>query len=297
MMEPEQQDKSVFSDEGRIAIIAGGGALPVAVAQTLKTQGLKPLVVVIDGETSPSFFDGIEHIVMSVEQLGKLLPLLKKKNVTRLIMAGNIARRPRLSAIKWNYSTLALLPRVAMALLRGDDGLLRSLVNIAETNGIKVVGAHEIVPDLLAAEGVLTKTIPLKSDSRDIEAASTAAFTIGQLDIGQAAVAVGGRVIALEGIEGTDGLLARTKDLRNHGRIAGKTRGVLVKRCKPQQERRVDLPAIGPDTIKMAHAAGLAGVAVEAGRSFILEFEATISAANELGIFIVGLCPTEGKPH
>lgn len=288
---------AVSMSDGRIAVIAGGGALPVAVAQTLKQQGSEPFVVIIDGETSVSLFNGIEHVVMSVEQLGQLLPLLKHKNITKLIMAGNVARRPRLSAIKWSFSTLALLPRVAKALILGDDGLLSTMVSIVEANGIQVVGAHQLLPSLLAPAGVITTIKPLKSDGRDIEAASIAAFTIGQLDIGQAAVAVGGRVIALEGIEGTDGLLERAKNLRAHGRISGKTRGVLAKRCKPQQETRVDLPAIGPDTVKMACEAGLSGIAVEAGRSFILEFDATISLANELGIFVVGLSSTEGKPN
>lgn len=290
-------DASHAAGEGRVGLIAGGGALPLAVARTLVAQGANPFVVVIDGEgNGAETFGGAERAVMTVEEFGLLVPRLKQAGVRRLVMAGSVTRRPRLRAIRWAVSTLKLIPKVAAAMTRGDDGLLRSVVDIMESNGIAVVGAHEIVPDLLAPRGVVTRIAPEKSDWRDIEAASEAAVAIGLLDIGQAAVAVGGRVIALEGIEGTDGLLERTVGLRSHGRIAGKHRGVLVKRCKPQQELRADLPAIGPDTITQARAAGLAGVAVEAGRSFILDYDATIARADELGLFIVGLDSDGARP-
>lgn len=279
-------------DGGRIAVVAGGGALPIAVVRTLERQGAGPFVVVIAGEAEDeAAFDGSDHIVMPVEEFGRLLPRLRNEGVGRLVMAGSVARRPRLAAIRWSLSTLAQLPRVAAALLRGDDGLLRGLIGIAEANGIAVVGAHEIVPDLIAPQGNLTRVRPNAADRKDIEAASEAALAIGRLDIGQAAVAVGGRAVALEGIEGTDGLLERTAGLRGHGRLADKARGVLVKRCKPRQEQRADLPAIGPDTVDAAHAAGLAGIAVDAGRSFILDFERTVARADELGLFVVGLAP------
>lgn len=274
----------------RIGIVAGGGALPPAVVATLLGKGIVPFVVVVEGEAeSEAAFSGADCAVMKLEEFGLLVPRLKKAGVSRLIMAGSIKRRPRLRAIRWALSTLKLIPRVAAAITRGDDGLLRAVVDIMESNGIAVVGAHEIVPDLLAPAGALTQAKPGAQDWRDLGAASEAALAIGRLDIGQAAIAVGGRVIALEGIEGTDGLLERAVDLRGHGRIAGKTRGVLVKRCKPQQELRTDLPAIGPETVDQAHAAGLAGIGVEAGRSFILEFDRTIARADELGLFVVGL--------
>ena len=117
---------------------------------------------------------------------------------------------------------------------------------------------------------------------------------IGGLDIGQAAIAVGGRAVALEGIEGTAGLLDRMRDMRNHGRLAGKSGGALVKCVKPDQDERADLPTIGPNTIEAAHAAGLAGVGLEAGRSLIIDYADTIGRADALGLFIVGLEP-EGR--
>lgn len=284
-------------DGGRIAVIAGGGALPPAIVRTLARRGDNPLVVVVAGEgADEAAFSPAECVTLSVEEFGRLLPRLRQAGVGRLVMAGSVARRPRLSSIRWSFSTLVLMTRVAAALARGDDGLLRALIGIAEAEGIAVVGAHEIVPDLLAPEGDLARASPTAADRRDIAVAAEAAAALGRLDIGQGAIAVGGRVVALEGIEGTDGLLARTASMRGHGRLAGKARGVLVKLCKPQQERRADLPAIGPDTIDNAHAAGLAGVAVEAGRSFILDFERTIARADALGLFVVGLPPGGGVP-
>jgi DUF1009 family protein len=152
-----------------------------------------------------------------------------------------------------------------------------------------VVGAHEVVPDLLAIEGAITKAKPKPADHRDLNAAFAAAKAIGALDIGQAAVAIGGRVVAVEGIEGTDGLLARIRTLREHPRLSGKKRGVIVKCAKPGQELRADLPAIGPQTVQAAHEAGLAGIGVEAGHSLILDYEKVRASADALGLFVAGL--------
>lgn len=279
------------SDGGRIGVVAGGGALPVAIVSTLLRDGADPYVVVVEGEADDPVLTSCDHLRLQVEELGLLLPAMRKAGVRRLVLAGHIGRRPLLRRIRWTWPLLKAAPRIAVGLASGDDRLLRTLVAIAEENGITIVGAHEIMPRLLAPEGVLTRRGPVGTDRKDIDAGSEAAAMIGRLDIGQAAIAIGGRVVALEGIEGTDGLLERTAAMRGHGRLAGKKRGVLVKRCKPQQEQRVDLPTIGPDTVTGAHAAGLAGIAVETGRTFILDFERTIALADEHGLFVLGLKP------
>ena len=278
----------------RVGIIAGGGSLPVEVAASLAKQGHSPVIIAAEGEVDRKpDLAAYETEQLALEDFGSLVPLLKRKRISHLVLAGEIRRRPKLTGMRPSLGLLAAVPTVLMGLARGDDGLLRILTRFLEKRGIKVVGAHEIVPELLAAEGSLTKAEPRKSDWRDIEAARVAAKAIGALDIGQAAVAIGGRVIALEGIEGTNGLLERTRQLRDHGRLAGKTRGVLVKCAKPDQELRADLPAIGPLTVEAAHEAGLAGIAVEAGRSLILEGPVTIARANALGLFVVGLAAAE----
>ncbi|WP_296736646.1 LpxI family protein [Mesorhizobium sp.] len=278
----------------RVGIIAGGGSLPVEVADGLATHGYPPFILLMEGEVDREpQLRRYEHVVMALEQIGSLMSTLRRHGVTHLVLAGEIKRRPKLSDMRPSLGLLAIVPSVILALARGDDGLLKVLTRGLEKRGVKVVGAHEVVPELTAAEGTLTMVEPERSDWLDIEAGRAAAKAIGALDIGQAAIAVGGRVIALEGIEGTAGLLERTKELRHHGRVAGKARGVLVKCAKPGQELRADLPSIGPQTVEAAHAAGLAGIAVEAGRSLILEGPATLSLANALGLFIVGLPVTE----
>lgn len=279
-----------FEPGDRVGLVAGSGALPVEVAAWLAASGHPPFVLIIDGEPGRrEELAAYPHAVMPLEEFAGFVPLMRKERVTHIVLAGGVTRRPRLSALRWSAGILPLLPRLALALARGDDGLLRVLVAYAERSGFKVVGAHEIVPDLLASEGALTRRKPTAAARRDLDAATEAARAIGRLDIGQAAVAVGGRAIALEGVEGTDGLLARVRDLRDHPRLAGKKGGVLVKCAKPGQELRADLPAIGPATVDAAHRAGLAGIGVEAGRSFLLDHAATLARADELGLFIVGL--------
>ena len=278
----------------RVGIVAGGGSLPVEVAAGLAGRGYPPFIILMEGEVDRKpDLAGYEQETLALEDIGSLVPLLKRRRITHLVLAGEIRRRPRLTGLRPSLSLIAVLPVVVMALARGDDGLLKVVARALEARGIKIVGAHEIVPELAAAEGSLTRAEPRKSDWRDIDAAHAAAKAIGALDIGQAAVAIGGRVIALEGIEGTNGLLERTRQLRDHGRLAGKTRGVLVKCAKPGQELRADLPSIGPLTVEAAHEAGLAGIAIEAGRSLILEGPATIARANALGLFVVGLAAAE----
>jgi DUF1009 family protein len=289
-MTTSERSASALGAADRVALIAGSGRLPVDVAEGLEKIGKKPFLVIVDGEAVDSAaLQKYENKRLTVEEIGELVPLLKRRLVTHVIMAGGVTRRPNLRKIKWSFPLLRFLPHVVRALSRGDNAVLSALVTHLEQNGIAVVGAHEILPDLLARQGVMTKAAPQAADKRDIDAAFEAALAIGRLDIGQAAVAIGGRAVALEGIEGTDGLLERVRELRNHGRIAGKRRGVLVKCAKPGQEIRADLPTIGPATIERAHAAGLAGVAVEADRAFVLEFARTINSANALGMFVVGL--------
>lgn len=281
----------------RVGIIAGGGSLPVEVAAGLAGRGHSPVVIMIEGEVDrKSDLAGYEHANLALEDIGSLVSLLRRRKISHLVLAGEVRRRPRLIDLRLSLGLLAVVPSMIMALASGDDGLLKVLTRGLEARGVRVVGAHEIVPELVAAEGSLTKAAPRKSDWRDIRAAHAAAKAIGALDIGQAAVAIGGRAIALEGIEGTHGLLERTRQLRGHGRLAGRTRGVLVKCAKPGQELRADLPSIGPFTVEAAHAAGLAGIAVEAGRSLVLEGPATIARANALGLFVIGL-PGTGPQH
>lgn len=274
----------------RVGIIAGSGSLPVNVAQSLAFAGMDPFIVILEGEADRlADLQRFDHVVQPVEAAPRAFDRMKAAGVTHAVLAGGVARRPKLRAIKWTPRVLKILPRLALDLALGDDGLLRAVMRHIEKAGIRVIAAHEVVPDLLARAGAMTRAVPSADDQRDIEAALEAAKAIGQMDIGQAAIAVGGRVVALEGIEGTDGLLERMIGLRDHGRLGGKTGGVLVKCTKPSQDLRADLPAIGVKTVRDAQSAGLRGIAVEANRAFVLDFADTIAAANAAGLFISGL--------
>ncbi len=284
----EARAHAILQPGDKIAIVAGSGQLPIDLAKHLKTQDFSPLVVMVEGEASDALA-AFDHRTITLEDFPNFVPLLQREKVTHAVFAGGIARRPRVRDLKLTLPFLAFIPRALTALARGDDGLLRAIANLVESKGIRILGAHQIMPDLLASAGAMTRARPTKGDMADIRAAEAAARAIGALDIGQAAVAIGGRAIALEGVEGTEGLLARIKDLRSHGRIAGKKRGVLVKCAKPGQEERLDLPAIGPQTVTAAHEAGLAGVAVEAGRSLVLDYSGVIGEADRHGMFVFGI--------
>ena len=274
----------------RVAVIAGSGRLTEIVIESLALGGKAPFVVIVEGEAPPSVArSGSGSATLALERIGSLVPMLRRERVTHIVMAGGIGRRPAWWAIRPTWSLLAIAARVFANLARGDDAALSTGVRILEEEGFRVVGAHEVVPDLLAAEGLLGAVKPKRVDRSDLDAAFAAAKAIGELDIGQAAVSIGGRVIAVEGIEGTDGLLERVRSLRGHGRIAAHKRGVLVKCAKPGQELRADLPAIGPATIENAHAAGLVGIGVEAGRSLVLDQMAVVQRADALGLFVVGI--------
>ncbi len=209
-------------------------------------------------------------------------------------MSGGVNRRPELGEVRTPLYLLLDLPRMLRTLFSGgDDKLLRLVISLIESAGCRVVGAQEVIPGLLAATGPLTIKKPDKADWKNIDAARKGALALGRLDVGQGAVAVSGRIIALEGAEGTDAMIDRVAELRRSGRISAKKKGVLVKFCKPQQDERADLPSIGTTTIENMARAGLSGVAVEAGRSLVLEREKAIARANELGVFIVGITREE----
>lgn len=273
----------------RVGLVAGNGALPHQVADVLAKKGMDPVIVAIRGEADP------ETLSRSVAELGwgeigRLLKTLKRNGCSRLLLIGGISKRPDFASVFGDAGTLRLLPKIARALMGGDDSLLSKVIGLFEAEGFEVVGMTDIAPELLAGTGVLGKVTPSKTALGDMDLALKATDRLGELDIGQAAVAVGGRVVALEGAEGTDAMLERCAALRANGRIRSKgTAGVLVKAAKPSQDLRVDLPTVGPRTIELASAAGLEGIAVEAGRALIADQAATIRKADEAGLFIYGI--------
>ncbi|WP_208541014.1 LpxI family protein [Bartonella capreoli] len=270
---------------GRVAIIAGNGILPVAVARALEERGQKPFLVLLCDEADTALYN-YEHCELSIGELARLFKILKKAMICNVILAGGVKKRPTLLQLRPDWTTLLALPKLFKALGSGDDSLLKACIRVIEAHGFQVIGAHEVLPDLLAPiEFNLTSRRATQKENVDIQLAAKATRFLGQLDVGQAAVAINGRVVALEGAEGTDSMLRRVHEMRERKQIPLKG-GVLVKSAKPQQDHRVDLPSIGPTTVINVAKSGLAGIAVEANRSLILSLRETIEEANKHSLFI-----------
>lgn len=277
------------NEKGRLAIIAGNGLLPSYVAQAARAAGDDPFVISLKGELDRSW-DGYDHDTVGVGDLAALDRLFKKYGIRRVVMSGGVRRRPEWREVRPTLRTIGKIPGVIRTLLSGgDDTVLQMVIKLIEADGRRVIGAQDIAPDLLASVGPIGTVAPGRDDVADILRAAEAADALGKLDVGQGSVSVGGRIVALEGVEGTDGMLERVAALRASGRISPRRRGVLVKLCKPQQDLRADLPSIGLSTVTNAQKAGLAGIAVEAGRALILDRQAVMAAADAAGMFVCGL--------
>lgn len=275
----------------RLAIIAGGGMLPRYVADAARARGENPYIFALRDESGEDW-SGYEHETVSIANHTAIGAAFRREGIGRAVLSGWVRRRPEWRDIRAPFKILFVIPSVVRTLLKGgDDTVLRMVIRLIEAEGVRVVGVQEIVPELLGTEGPLGRLVPDAAAEADIAAAVAAALALGRLDVGQGAVAVGGRVIALEGAEGTDGMLERVAELRAAGRISQRRQGVLVKLCKPGQDLRADLPAIGIETVRRAKAAGLAGIAVEAGRSLVLAREAVIAEADAEGLFVTGILP------
>lgn len=275
---------------GRLAIIAGGGALPHHVAEAVRARGEDPYIIALTREAEEADWIDFDHSVLAIGDFANISRTFREEGIDRVVLSGWVRRRPEWRDIRPTLRTLAKIPSVLKTLVSGgDDAVLRMAMQLIEASGAHVIGVHEVVPNLLADSGPIGAVNPDADDQRDIEAGIAAANALGALDVGQGAVAVGGRVVALEGAEGTDAMLERVGVLKAEGRVSSRRRGVLVKLCKPGQDLRADLPSIGPSTIALAERAGLAGVAVEAGRALVLERNDVVSVADRAGLFVAGV--------
>jgi DUF1009 family protein len=272
--------------DGPLAIIAGGGTLPSALADAAVAQGRAVHVIGISGEADAKI-SRFPHTWLKWGEVGKLFATLDDQGCRDLVIIGSVSR-PDLANVRFDFGAIKNLPFLLGLGVGGDDQVLSSVVRFLEGKGYRVYGAGEVAPELLAAEGTLGAKAPSPEDRADIEAGFRVVSALGRLDVGQAAVVVKGRVLAVEAAEGTNAMLARCDEMRKG---AGRRRGlagVLVKAPKPGQEERVDLPTIGPETVEMAAQAGLAGIAVAAGRVLIADRDATIAAAGQHGLFLIG---------
>ena len=272
-----------------VGLIAGGGVMPFALADSLSARGIEAVVFALKGACDPKQAARFRHHWISVGQLGRAEKLFRSENCRNLIFIGTLVR-PALSEIRLDWGTLRALGRIWAAFRGGDDHLLSGIGRLLEQDGFRLIGIKDVAPDLLMPEGCLTRSAPDQSSAADIAKGREVLRALGPFDVGQAVVVIDGHVVAVEDIEGTDALLARVARLRADGRIrASAARGVLVKAPKSGQDLRFDLPTVGPATIERAAAASLAGIAVVAGNTLVVEPQTMVETADAAGLFVSGL--------
>ncbi|CAN5292829.1 LpxI family protein [soil metagenome] len=277
----------------KLGLIAGGGNLPLEVAQDCLAVGRPLFVIRLKGfaDAAIAEFPGAD---IGIAELGKCFKTLKREGCKSVCFAGLVSR-PDFRALRPDLRGIAALPRVIAAARHGDDALLRALLGEFEREGFKIEGVHQVAGSLTLGEGPLGKVSPKLEHEADIQRALEVARAIGKLDVGQGAVVVRGLVLAVEAQEGTDAMLRRCAELPAALRGSPEAPcGVLAKTPKPIQERRIDLPTIGLATLHRAAKAGLAGIVGEADGLLVVDREAVISAADDLGLFVLGV--RRGQP-
>jgi len=283
------------SHEGPIALICGGGSLPLAVADFVAGHGRKVLLFPLRGAADARAYAHRPHHWIHLGQFGKFARIARAAGCRDLVFIGSLVR-PSLWQIRPDWQALLALPEIARAFLGGDDYLLSSIGRLVEQRGFRLLGAHEVAPNILVPEGTLGRVEPSDRDYDDVSFGLDYLRAAGPFDIGQAVVVANNHVLAVEAAEGTDQMLARVAQLRQSGRISKpKGTGVLVKAPKPNQDPRFDLPSIGPQTVEGGVAAGLAGIAVTAAGTVVAEPERLIRAADYANVFVLGV-PTRQEP-
>lgn len=252
-----------------LALIAGTGDLPPALVARLPEP---PLICALDGFKPILRAD----ITFRLEHLGSFLQTLRARGVTRICMAGAV-RRPQIDPASIDATTLPFIPKVQAAMAKGDDGALRVIISLLEEDGFTVVAAHEIAPDLLPAVGIPTRAQPGPDHKTNAVRGDDCIAAMGAADTGQACIVAAGQVLAKEGPDGTDAMLSS---------LSGAHDAILFKAPKPQQDRRADLPLIGPDTAKRAVEAGLAGVVIQAGGVMVLDLAEVLAVLDAHDLFL-----------
>jgi hypothetical protein len=272
-----------------LAIICGGGSFPGAVADAVARRGRRPVMFGLKGWADAAVIERYAHYWIPIGQAGRFFRLAKAENCREVLFIGTVLRPP-ITQLRLDWQTIKAMPGLVRAYRGGDDKLISGVAKIAESGGLKVVGVKDVAPEVFVPEGVLGRRQPTERDRADIARALKVIAALGPFDVGQAAIVADNNVLAVEGAEGTDNLLARIAELRRLGRVTLPPGvGVLVKAPKPGQDRRFDLPSIGPRTIENVARAGLAGLAVTAGSTMIAEPEKVTAAADREGIFFAGV--------
>jgi hypothetical protein len=278
-----------------LGLVAGGGLMPLRIADAAAKAGRPLFCILIEGFARPQDFAAYRHEVVPLGQIGRMLSLMRGQHVRDLVLAGRVTR-PSLLGFRFDAEGMRLVAKLGRrAIFGGDDGLLSAVLRLVREEGFRPLGAQEVLEALLVPEGVLSRLAPTGDDRADIARGVLVARALGAADVGQCCVVQQGLVLGLEAIEGTDALLARCAGLRREG--GG---GVLVKLVKPRQDVRADLPVIGPETVRGATAAGLAGIAIQArggpsglAGTLVVDRDETVAAADAAGLFLVAIRPAD----
>jgi DUF1009 family protein len=270
-----------------LGILAGGGWLPGHVAAAARAAGHAVFIVGLEGFADSATLAAWPHEVIRIGAAGRIMAALRANGCRDLVLVGSV-RRPSLFDLRPDAEGARVLARIGRAAFAGDDGLLAAVVKVLGEEGFRVLGVQEILNEALGPAGLLSCTAPDAAAMADIRRGIGVARALGAIDVGQGCVVQQGIVLAVEAAEGTDAMLERCAGLARPG-----PGGVLVKLVKPGQERRADLPTIGPRTLRGAAAAGLRGLAFEAGGTILAEREAAIAAADAAGLFLLGLGPED----
>ena len=272
---------------GRLGLIAGGGALPLALAARCEAEGRPVFVVRLTSFADPHLvrYPGLEA---GMAEIGRVLSALKAAGCVAVCFAGTV-NRPDFKALKPDLKGAMVLPGIIAAATKGDDALLRKILSVFENEGYAIEGADDILGGETLRIGALGRVTPDAQQLADLRKALHVAEKAGELDIGQGAVVCDGLVLAVEAQEGTDAMLARVAGLPGDLRgSSARPNGVLGKAPKPIQDLRVDMPVIGARTVEMAAAAGLAGVGGIAGKLILIDPEEIAETADRLGVFVWG---------
>jgi DUF1009 family protein len=270
-----------------LGILAGGGTLPAQVAAAARAAGRAVFVVGLEGFVERGWLASWPHEIVRMGAAGRILTALRAHGCQDIVLIGPV-RRPGFRDLRPDGEGTKILARIGRAIFAGDDGILAAVIKIFGEEGFRVIGAQDLLHEALAPAGLLTQTAPDATAMADIVRGIAVARALGAVDVGQGCIVQQGFVLAVEAVEGTDAMLSRCGPLAHAA-----PGGVLVKVVKPGQERRADLPTLGPETVAGAVAAGLRGIAFEAGGAILVDRAAAIAAADKAGLFLLGLTPEQ----
>lgn len=271
---------------GKIAIVAGGGDLPAQLIRACERADRDVYVLALKDQADPDALPAEPDAWIRMGNAGKGIKLMREAAVEEIVLAGRV-RRPSLVELRPDRWTAKAVAKIGWSSFIGDDKTLKAVIRTLENEGFRVVAPESLLDSLVATAGPYGGETPDEQAQADIDHGLAVLRALGAMDVGQAVIVQQGYVLGVEAAEGTDRLIARCAELKREG-----PGGVLVKACKPDQERRVDMPTIGPRTVEMAFETGLRGIAIEAGSALVLDPTGVQESADRLGVFVVGFGPS-----